>query len=74
MKTGATGEFPEGKLTPDDLGSLVIAIGVHEGKVILDFGENPVDWVGFLPEHALDLASNIARVAQEVIDGRVPSK
>jgi len=43
---GATGEHPQGKLTPHDEGGIQFAIGVKDGKVVLDFGQ-PVVWVGF---------------------------
>lgn len=35
---GATGEFPEGKLTEVDEGELKFAVGYMKGKVVIDFG------------------------------------
>lgn len=62
---GALGEFPEGKLTKSDEGSIQFALGSKDGKVILDFG-TPVAWVGMTPQQAADLASSILSKAREV--------
>jgi hypothetical protein len=52
---GATGRFPEGKLTPEDEGEIQIAIGHKDGKVVVDFGK-PTVWIGFTPAQARDIA------------------
>jgi hypothetical protein len=62
---GATGEHPDGKLNKHDEGGIAFAVGVHEGKVVMDFGK-PTAWIGMNPQDAMDLASiliNNARVA-----------
>jgi hypothetical protein len=61
---GALGDFPEGQLSKTDEGAIQFAIGVKDGKVILDFG-TPVAWVGMNPQQAADLASTIIKRARE---------
>lgn len=61
---GALGDFPEGQLSKSDEGSIQFAIGVKDGKVVLDFG-TPVAWVGMNPQQAADLASNLLKRARE---------
>ncbi len=62
---GATGEFPEGKLTEVDEGELKFAVGYVEGKVVIDFG-TPVSWVGMHPHQAKELARLILKHANPV--------
>jgi hypothetical protein len=61
---GALGDFPEGQLSKSDEGSIQFAIGVKDGKVVLDFG-TPVAWVGMNPQQAADLASTLLKRARE---------
>ena len=63
---GATGEFPRGKITPEDEGELKMAVGIHPetGKVIVDFGK-PVAWIGMEARDALQLANFIRKRALE---------
>lgn len=61
---GALGDFPEGQLTKSDEGSIQFAIGVKDGKVVLDFG-TPVAWVGMNPQQAADLATTLVKRARE---------
>lgn len=62
---GPIGDYPHGKLTPRDEGSLQFAIGSKDGKVVIDFG-SPVAWVGMTPQQAMDLASSIMSKARAV--------
>lgn len=62
---GALGEFPEGKITKTDEGAIQFALGVKDGKVVIDFG-TPVHWLGMTPQQAADLASAILKKAREV--------
>lgn len=48
---GATGQFPQGKMTEKDEGELRMAIAVVDDKVVLTFGK-PVAWVGMGPDEA----------------------
>lgn len=61
---GALGDFPEGQLNKTDEGAIQFAIGVKDGKVILDFG-TPVAWVGMNPQQAADVASLLIKRARE---------
>jgi len=61
---GATNQFPQGKLTPEDEGEIRIAIGQKDGKVVVDFGK-PIAWVGFDPEQAESFADTIRDHARE---------
>ena len=60
---GPTGDHPHGKLNEHDEGGLKFAVGVHEGKVIMDFGE-PTAWLGMDPQLAADLASALIKNAR----------
>lgn len=47
MKLGATGEYPQGKLSEKDEAELAIAVAADKtiGKIMLQFGK-PVAWIG----------------------------
>jgi hypothetical protein len=60
---GATGEFPEGKLTENDEGEIRFGVANTAGKVVLDFGK-PVAWLGMNPQQAVDLANVLISNAQ----------
>lgn len=60
--TGATGDYPQGKLNADDEGGLRIAIGVKDGAIMLDFGK-PTAWIGLDPGTAEALANNLLKHA-----------
>lgn len=64
-KLGATGNFPQGKLTPTDEGEIKLAVGIKDKKVILDFGTS-VTWIGFSAEQALDLANSLIERAASI--------
>jgi hypothetical protein len=65
---GATGQHPEGKLTPHDEGGIQFAVGVKDHKVCVDFG-TPVAWIGFGPEQAVELGQLLIRHAREAARG-----
>ena len=65
---GATGEHPEGKLTKHDEGGIQFAVGVKDGKVVLDFG-TPVAWLGMNPGDALQLAELLIQRARQAAKG-----
>lgn len=62
LELGATGHYPEGALNETDEGELKLAIGVEDGKVVLNFGKS-VAWIGFTPQQALALAESIRQKA-----------
>jgi hypothetical protein len=61
---GATGQFPEGKLTPEDEGEIRIGITHLDGKVVLDFGKR-VAWLGLTPDQADEIAATLIKHAAE---------
>lgn len=58
MALGATGEFPAGKIDPDDQGELRMAIGVQDGQVVIHFGK-PIRWLAMDPACAKNFAQLI---------------
>lgn len=60
---GATGRFPQGRLTKDDEGELRIAVAVNGSKIIVHFGK-PVAWIGL----DADLARSLGRILIEKAD------
>jgi hypothetical protein len=64
-KLGPTGQFPQGKLNPDDEGELQIAIGQENGKVVVKFGKK-VAWIGLDADGALGFASAITEHAMAI--------
>lgn len=69
-KVGATGRFPEGKLTKDDEGEIAIAIAHTGEKVIVDFGK-PIAWIGLNAKQARDIAATLVKHAEEVEKAKV---
>lgn len=64
-KLGATGEFPDGKLSEEDEGELRMQIGLTaEGLVRMDFGK-PIAWFSMHPQQACDMAAMIVKHARE---------
>ena len=61
---GPIGDYPHGKLTASDEGSIQFAIGEKDGKVVMDFGA-PVAWIGVTPQQAMDIASALTKRARE---------
>jgi hypothetical protein len=72
-KLGATGEFPEGKISPHDEGALNLAIGHDAKRVYVNFG-TPVMSLGMGPEQALNLAALIVQHAMEIKGHGRPSR
>lgn len=62
--TGATGDFPQGRLSDDDQGGLRVAIAAdtRNGIVRVDFGK-PVAWFGLDKATALALADKLRKYA-----------
>lgn len=57
------GEFPDGKLNPDDAGAIAMAVGVENHRVVLRFAK-PVAWVGMTGDEAFELAQSLLRHAR----------
>lgn len=64
---GPTGQFPEGKLTPEDEGEIRVGITHLDGKVVMDFGK-PTAWIGFTAEQADQMAA-VLRTHAAIIRG-----
>lgn len=62
---GATGKFPDGKLTENDEGELFFGVTAYHGQVILNFGK-PVQSCGFSPTQARELALALRKRANEI--------
>jgi len=73
LRLGATGQYPEGKLTREDEGGIRIATTSKNGKVILAFGKE-IAWLGFTPQGAIDLGANLMQHGEELIEseGEIP--
>jgi hypothetical protein len=61
-KLGATKDYPRGKLNQYDDGGLMLAIGVKERTVIIDFG-TPTAWIGLDKHTAIQFANSILEKA-----------
>ena len=59
---GPTGDYPEGKMSEQDEGGLMMVAGNKDGQVFLCFG-TPVSWISFGAEQAKEIAANIANQA-----------
>jgi len=66
-KLGATGEYPDGQLNPDDEGELKMAMVVDKaaGVIILDFGKQ-VKWLGLDKKTAQALAYGLLERAEQL--------
>jgi hypothetical protein len=60
---GATGQFPDGALSPNDEGQIQFATSIIDGRVILDFGK-PVSSLGMSPQEACDIAGALVKLAR----------
>jgi hypothetical protein len=49
------GEFPDGKLNPDDAGAIAMSVCVEDKRVVLRFPK-PVAWIGLTGDDAMGLA------------------
>jgi hypothetical protein len=61
-KLGATKDFPRGKLNQHDEGGLMLAIGVKDKTVMIDFG-TPTMWIGLDKHTAIQFANSILEKA-----------
>ena len=57
------GEYPNGKLNAQDEGALALSVG-REGSVVKIIFPKPVAWIGFTPEQAVALASDLLKHAK----------
>lgn len=59
-KLGATGQFPDGKLTNTDEGEIRVGIAQVDGRVVMNFGK-PIEWIGFTKEQAKQIAESLIK-------------
>lgn len=57
------GEFPDGKLNPDDSGAVAMSVGVENGRVVVRFPK-AVAWIGMSGDEAFELAQVLLRHAR----------
>lgn len=64
---GATGNFPDGKISPNDKGEIQFAIaGDRERQLVhVDFGEKPIAFLSMTPAEAVGLAQVLIQKARE---------
>lgn len=59
---GPTGDFPQGKISDEDEGGIVFAIGRKDEKIFLDFGK-PVSWIGMDRNTAINIGLSLLKQA-----------
>jgi hypothetical protein len=61
---GATGNFPQGKISDDDEGELILGVAWDDvsKNVIIDFGKS-INWIGLDAPKAILFANSILRFA-----------
>lgn len=66
-RLGATGEYPEGRLGPDDEGELKVALAADRKarRLILAFGK-PVAWIAMTGPEARDFAHRLLEKAKQL--------
>lgn len=57
------GEYPDGKLNPDDSGAVAMSVGVDSSRVVVRFPK-PVAWIGMSGDEAFELAQVLLRHAR----------
>lgn len=57
------GEYPDGKLNPDDSGAVAMSVGVESSRVVVRFPK-PVAWIGMSGDEAFELAQVLLRHAR----------
>ena len=64
---GATGKFPDGKITETYEGEIKIGITISQGNIIVEFGK-PVHWFGMTKDQAKDFAELLLEKVKEIPD------
>ena len=57
-------EWPEGRIDATDDSACKMAVAVKDGRVIIAF-DRPMDWIGFNPKQASELADTIIAKSME---------
>jgi len=61
---GKTNKFPDGKLNSSDEGEITFGVGAENGKVVMNFGDKPIAWVGMTPHQAKEIAASLIQKAE----------
>lgn len=64
-RIGATGNFPDGKVSAEDEGEISFAIGHNQDHVCIKFG-TPVAWMEMEPKLAIQFANNLLKHAAHI--------
>jgi len=64
-KIGATGKYPHGKMTPNDLGGLKAALVKRGDRLVLDFGKE-LQWISMTKNEAMVFGGGVIRMAQSM--------
>jgi len=62
---GATGKFPEGKLTSNDEGEVAFVVTAYHGKVVVNFGK-PIASLGMSVRQAREFALLLRKWANQI--------
>lgn len=62
---GATGKFPDGKLTDNDEGEIKIGVTVSDERVVLAFGKK-IEWIGLTREQAIQIGQTLIDRARQI--------
>jgi hypothetical protein len=67
-QAGATGNFPNGKICEDDEGELFMRMIIDKEKnvLIVDFGKEPVTWIGLDKLTLKDLIERLLHAYSEL--------
>lgn len=63
---GATGQFPDGKMSNDDEGEIKFAIAHSSEQVVVNLGK-PVAWLAMSPQQAMDVADVLRNHAEQIM-------
>ena len=62
---GATGDYPDGRLSSHDEGEIRLAVLVDKGRVIIDFGKE-TSWLGMYPEQAIKIGEALVEKGKSI--------
>lgn len=65
MKTGPTGNYPDGKMTEDDRGEVCLQIGRADSYVMIEFGCE-MSWMAMHPQQAREMGCRLIEWAARV--------
>jgi hypothetical protein len=56
------GDYPEGKVNDADEGALLVAVGIENGRITMQFPK-PVAWLAMEPAQAIEVGADLIRRA-----------